>query len=364
MVHCRRFLHPVVRFVDLIMRIGCVFAFFAFACLATLAHAADPAVRSLKLSGAIEGIHDPAIIKEGDTWYLFSTRTSRSEDGELPIHCSRDLREWRDCGWALPGIPDWIKTQSPATKNLWAPDISYFNGFYHLYYAFSAFGVNTSGIALLTNKTLDPKSRDYRWHDEGLVLESKKDDDFNAIDPNLVLDGKGSGWLAFGSFWGGIKMRRIDVKTGKLSERDSTLYSLASRSKPADAAPAKPGLPPAWQAIEAPFVLRHGKYFYLFVSYDLCCRGPRSTYKIAVGRGRAVTGPYLDKAGKPMTEGGGTVILEGNDRWAGPGGQSAFAEADNQIMVFHAYDRKTGKPSLQISAIGWKRGWPELASGQ
>lgn len=328
------------------------------------AHAAVDFPQALKLSGDIEGIHDPAIIKQGDTWYLFSTRTSHIEEGELPIHCSHDLHEWRACGWVLPSIPEWITRQSPTTKNLWAPDISYFNGLYHLYYAFSAFGVNTSGIALLTNKTLDQKSSDYRWNDDGLVLESKITDDFNAIDPNLVLDNKGGAWLAFGSFWSGIKMRRLDVKNGKLSPQDSTLYSLASRAKPAGAAPAKPGLPPDWEAIEAPFILRHGNYFYLFVSYDLCCRGPRSTYKIAVGRAKTVTGPYLDETGKPMADGGGTVIAQGNDRWAGPGGQSALAQPDGDIMVFHAYDRQTGRPSLQISIIYWKHGWPELALGQ
>jgi len=65
----------------------------------------------------------------------------------------------------LDQIPDWIKNESPQTKELWAPDISYFNREYHLYYAFSVFGKNTSGIALLTNKTLDSHNPKFHWED-------------------------------------------------------------------------------------------------------------------------------------------------------------------------------------------------------
>lgn len=315
----------------------------------------------IKTEGDVQGIHDPSIMKDKDTWYVFSTRTGPASEGELPIHCSKDLHHWTACGSVFSSIPEWIRKQSPETKELWAPDISYFNGRYHLYYAFSAFGVNTSGIALLTNKTLDPKSPDFHWNDEGLVLLSKKSDDFNAIDPNLVLDEEGGASLAFGSFWSGIKMRRLDPKTGKLSSQDSTLYSLATRKKPTNAKPANPGLPPDWEAIEAPFIVHHDGYFYLLVSYDLCCRGVKSTYKIAVGRSRKVTGPYEDDKGEAMTKGGGKVILSGNTRWVGPGGESALHQQDGDILVFHAYDGKTGKPSLQISTISWQGGWPSLA---
>src|SRR6185312_12277458 len=166
--------------------------------------------------------------------------------------------------------------------------------------AYSPFGRNTSGIALATNKTLDPKSPQYKWVDEGLVLESKATDDFNAIDPNYVEDAQHHAWLDFGSFWSGIKMRALDAATGKLSTKDTKLYSLASRVKPTDAAPAKPGLPPDWEAIEAPFIVHHGEYYYLFASFDLCCRGTESTYRTMVGRSRSITGPYMDKQGTPM----------------------------------------------------------------
>lgn len=277
------------------------------------------------------------------------------------MRCSKDLHDWKFCGKVFPDIPAWIRALSPKTKELWAPDVSYFDGLYHLYYAFSVFGKNTSGIALATNKTLNPASPDYEWVDRGLVLKSAEQDDFNAIDPNLVLDAKGNAWLSFGSFWSGIKMRRIDRATGKLSMVDMKTYSLATRSKPEDAAPAPPGLPPNWEAVEAPFVIRHGDFYYLFVSWDLCCRGAKSTYRTMVGRSAKVTGPYLDKQGKSMEDGGGSALLSGNTTWAGPGGESLLHLADGDIIVFHAYDARTGRPALQISTLGWRNGWPSAA---
>jgi arabinan endo-1,5-alpha-L-arabinosidase len=156
-------------------------------------------------------------------------------------------------------------------------------------------------------------------------------------------------------------MRRIDASTGKPDPADPTLYALASRAKPADAAPAKPGLPPDWEAIEAPFIIHHRNFYYLFVSYDLCCRGTRSTYRIMVGRSRKVTGPYADAEGKPMLQGGATQLLAGNDRWLGPGGESILVRPEGDIMVFHAYDAQTGRPALQISTLAWQSGWPHAA---
>src|SRR5579864_7144379 len=272
---------------------------------ASLAQQKSSSPLALETSGDVQFVHDPAIIREGSTSYLFSTGNGPERKGEIPIRCSQDLHQWQKCGYVFAQIPEWIKKESPETKELWAPDISFFNNEYHLYYAFSVFGKNTSGLALLTNKTLDPKSPDFRWQDRGLVLKSLAQDDFNAIDPNIVLD-HGQPWLSFGSFWSGIKMRKIDAKTGRLASDDSKLYSLAQRKRPANPEPNPPGLPRNWQAIEAPFIVQHGDYFYLFVSFDLCCRGVKSNYKTVVGRSRQVTGPYTDAGGIAMMEGGGT----------------------------------------------------------
>lgn len=317
--------------------------------------------QALKLEGDIAGAHDPSMIRQSETYYVFTTGKAPN-GGQMAIRCSNDLTHWRFCGQVFDAIPDWIKQRSPGTRDLWAPDISYAGGEYRLYYAYSLFGKNTSGIALATAKTLDPSSPQYGWRDEGMVLESTAADDFNAIDPNYVEDAVHHAWLAFGSFWTGIKMLALDVSTGKLSSADTTTYALASRVRPANAEPNPPGLPGNWQAIEAPFIIHRGSYYYLFASFDLCCRGIKSTYRTVVGRAKTITGPYLDRNGVPMLKGGGTALLSANQQWLGPGGESILVRhREPDLIVFHAYDHLTGKPSLQISTIAWKAGWPSAS---
>jgi arabinan endo-1,5-alpha-L-arabinosidase len=165
-------------------------------------------------------------------------------------------------------------------------------------------------------------------------------------------------------------MKALDASTGMLSAKDHTLYSLASRPRPAHPVeqkfdPEHPTLPPDWQAIEAPFVVRHGGFYYLFVSFDLCCRGTKSTYRTMVGRSRSVTGPYVDKDGRPMMEGGGSQLLGANKRWLGPGGESILLQpGGTDLIVFHAYDAQTGRPSMQISSLVWRDGWPAAVLGE
>ena len=330
----------------------------AAVCLSAFAQGPAP----LQLSGDYAGTHDPSIAREAGHYYVFATGHAPG-GGEFAVRCSDNLTDWKQCGHIFDSIPAWIREASPKTHDLWAPDISFFHGQYRLYYAYSIFGSNESGIALATNTTLDPNSPNYHWKDEGLVLRSTSSDDFNAIDPNLILDGKGQPWLSFGSFWSGIKLRRLDPETGKLSTSDTKVYDLATRKRPDGAQPFKPGTTGDWQAIEAPFIVHHGNYYYLFVAYDLCCRGTRSNYKTMVGRSNALTGPYVDATGTPMLEGGGPQLLVANERWLGPGGASILQRPEGDIIVFHAYDATTGKPALQISTLTWDGGWPHAALG-
>jgi arabinan endo-1,5-alpha-L-arabinosidase len=308
--------------------------------------AASPA-QAADLLGDIRNVHDPSIIREGKTFYLFSTRAG------ISVRCSEDLLRWRLCGDVFGHLPLWAVQEVPGLRGLWAPDVARFNGKYHLYYSASTFGSNRSSIGLATNRTLDPESADYRWTDEGRVISSSTSDDWNAIDPNLVLDEEGRPWLSFGSFWGGIKLRKIDAATGKLDATDQTLYDLAGRPRTAG----QPG------AIEAPFIIRRRGYYYLFVSFDFCCRGKESTYNIRVGRSRKVTGPYMDRAGKDMREGGGSLVAAGMGRWRGPGHCAVLEVESGDKLVYHAYDAETrgGIPTLRISPLKWDaEGWPAL----
>ncbi len=235
---------------------------------------------SVELSGSLRQVHDPVLIKSPDGYHIYFTGSG------IGTRKSADMHVWeRDFPVSVfPKAPQWVVDAVPGVTNLWAPDISYFNDKYHLYYAASTFGSNRSVIGLATNVTLDTTADEFDWIDEGLVIELQRSYNYNCIDPNLAIDADGKAWLAFGSFWSGIKMVRIDIETGKPSIEDTTVYSLAQRPMPPD-------------AIEAPFIVRKGDYYYLFVSFDACCRGADSTYRVMVGRSESITGPYVDRDG-------------------------------------------------------------------
>ena len=259
------------------------------------------------------------------------------------------LLNWTQCRAVFFGLPDWIREAVPAAGDLWAPDVSFYDGLYQVYYAASSFGDNQSAIGLATSPTLDPASPDYAWQDEGLVIKSEHTDDWNAIDPNFVLDADGQPWLAFGSFWSGIKLVKLEPATRKPSSEDTTLYSLAAR--------------PAPGAVEAPFIVYRAPYYYLFVSFDQCCQGVDSTYNIRVGRSENVTGPYLDKEGVPMLDGGGTLLVESSERWKGPGHNAVFQDDGQDYLVYHAYDAgDVGRSYLRLEPITWQEGWPSVAT--
>jgi arabinan endo-1,5-alpha-L-arabinosidase len=317
--------------------------------LASCAHAMKAPIKApSQLQGDVR-VHDPSMIKQDDTSYVFSTGDERGlNQGNIQIRKSSDLANWELVGTVFAAIPDWITAELGSTPpNLWAPDITHFNGKYHLYYAGSRFGTNNSVIGLATNTTLDPDSPDYKWVDEGMVIRSRPSYNWNAIDPNLSFDADDTPWLSLGSFWSGIKMQRIDPSTGKLSTADTTLYSLASRG----------GGP-----IEAPAIVYRDGYYYLFVSFDRCCQGANSTYKIMVGRSRSITGPYVDGSGKPMDQGGGSLILDSKDRYRGPGGQAVYLDDGVYRLAHHYYDTlDNGIPKLQIHDLEWTAdGWPTL----
>lgn len=283
--------------------------------------------------------HDPTIIRQGRYFYSFSTG-DRDAGTYLPIQRSADLLHWQPVGPVFTTLPDWVGRELGfVPRDLWAPDISFFDGLYHLYYAGSSFGTNNSVIGLATTPTLDPASPDYGWTDRGMVLRSTPADNFNTIDPELFLDVDGTAWLAFGSFWDGIKMRRLDRATGMPA--DPTLHSLASRNG---------------ASIEAPSIVRHGGFYYLIISFDYCCRGIESDYRLAVGRASQLTGPYVDRDGVPMSAGGGTELLRGYNEFRGPG----HSDMLDDWFVHHYYDLTDGEPRQSVRRVTWRDGWPVL----
>ena len=219
-------------------------------------------------------------------------------------------------------------------------------------------GQNSSAIGVTVNKTLDPGSPGYHWEDQGIVLRSVPDRDlWNAIDPNIIVDESGTAWMDFGSFWSGIKLVKLDPSWTAPAEPEEW-YAIAKRDRSVLVNDAEPG--PA--ELEGPFIFRKGDYYYLFVSWGLCCRGKDSTYKIMVGRSKDVRGPYVDKEGKCLATGGGSLLLGGDKDWPGRGGNSAYTFDGKDYLVFHAYEAAdNGLQKLKIAEMKWdERQWPVI----
>jgi arabinan endo-1,5-alpha-L-arabinosidase len=279
-------------------------------------------------------VHDPSMVKVNGTYYLLSTGTG------LEIRTSTDRTAFRRTGSVWPNGAPWAHPFTGGSDVLWAPDISFHNGQFYLYYAASTFGSRNSAIFLATSATAAPGS----WTNQGLVVQTTNSSDHNAIDPNLVVDAAGGWWLTYGSFWTGIKMVRLDPATGKPSS--STRYNLSQRPSSADG------------AVEAPYIVYRGGYYYLFVAFDYCCRGTSSTYRVMVGRSASVTGPYVDRNGVAMTSGGGTEILASHGDIHGPGHPAVMPDSDGWVLVYHYYTSAGSR--LGINLLGWSGGWPNV----
>lgn len=304
----------------------------AAAALTTWANAAD----AVLLRGDLRA-HDPSsIVKEGDRYYLFSTGWG------LRTKFSDDLIHWSE-GPAVFGrgaSPDWTQEVAPGFQgHFWAPDVVRHGDDYRLYYSVSRFGEQTSAIGLATSRDLQSD-----WKDHGVVIQSREGDPYNAIDPSILVTKDGRHWMAFGSFWEGVHLTEFDPETGLLLDRCA---------KPIRIADAK--------EIEAPTLLQHGDWFYLFVNHGLCCRGVNSTYCVVVGRSENVEGPYLDKEGRALTDGGGTPFLESQGSQIGPGHIAPLIDSDDSRFAFHYYDGDDrGRSKLAMASLTWSSdGWPE-----
>ncbi|MGH3584779.1 MAG: arabinan endo-1,5-alpha-L-arabinosidase [Pseudonocardia sp.] len=316
---------------------------------ATAAPAPAQAAKPWRLTGDLAA-HDPALVAggaKGEDWYVFSTGEPDKDGGTIQIRSSPDGHDWTYRGTLWDEIPGWIQEAVPGVNNLWAPEIFKNGGTYYMYYAASTWGKNTSVIGLATNTTLDPEDPDYEWVDEGEVIRSRSDDNYNTIDPGVIEDADGTPWMAFGSYWSGIRMVQLEWPSGQRADSDEEPLHIADRK-------ADPN------AIEAPYIVKNDGWYYLFTSWGQCCQGTDSDYKIMVGRSRDVTGPYVDRDGQDLLDGGGTTLLETSGDRVGPGGQSVADE----IIAYHYYDGGNGgSTKLALQPVVWgDGGWPELSS--
>lgn len=301
-------------------------------------------------------VHDPVMAYEDSTYYLYATGLG------IQQMTSKDGKTWT----VLPEpvmtvMPQWTQDSVPGfTYHVWAPDIIQWHGSWWMAYSCSTFGKNGSAIGLLKKSSLSFPV----WKDEGCIVSSQeKRDDWNAIDPNFVIDDNDNPWLVWGSFWDGIQLVRLDttmhIAAGEQPRTIARRYAKGFK----DAAPNPTSKYAGTNAIEAPFIFKHDGYYYLFVSWDYCCRGSKSNYRVAVGRSKQVDGPYLDREGKDMRDGGGTLFIEGDKtEFEAAGHSAAYHLNGKDIFICHGYSIAHKGASILIQKdIHWTAdGWPTL----
>lgn len=304
----------------------------------------------------IMNTHDPALVKDGEMYYTFSTDIMVG--GPFPfgimVRRSEDLVNWEYIGQALDDIPEEaMEWANP--ENLWAPDVVKMNDTYYLYYSVSRFGVNRSYIGVATSDSIEGP-----WHHQGEVIKTTGSDPVNAIDPNITFDRDGVPWLVYGSFWDGIHLLEIDPNTGKPVEEGFGIQ-IAVRDYMAN------------RAIEGPNIVYNEQLdmYYLFTSYGSL----NFDYNVRVGRSGEITGPYVDYNGNQLTDLSvrphyetGTKLIGGyklgNEHgWVAPGHNTVLRYGDNYFMAHHA--RPQADPNwsyLHIRKILWTEdGWPVVS---
>jgi arabinan endo-1,5-alpha-L-arabinosidase len=288
--------------------------------------------------------HDPTMIKVGGTYYRFWTGDF------IPMATSTDLTNWSSApavyagsypAWAL----SWLADVPGETFNFpWAPDAASFAGQVHLYASFSAkFGDNISCISHLST----PDIQGVAFTDHGPVVCTEGDENHNAIDADVGFDDDGTPWLAFGSFWDGIMAMELSPDG---SSGPGDLQNLAWAPE-----------------IEAPVLFHRCGYHYLFVSFGLCCPGEGRrvddlSYHVVVGRSASILGPYVDREGTAMTDGGGSLVVEGDGvTWAAAGHGDVLVDGDKVFHLYHAYRQDSGSAELRIAELYFDQdGWPVL----
>ena len=311
--------------------------------------------------------HDPAIFYDEASGYFYVYSTDAGphfKDGVGgQIRKSKDLINFEYVGNALKDgvIPDEVKAHTKAS-GIWAPDIIKYGNEYRLYYTASSLGSKYSAIGLaIADNPEGP------FEHKGIVIKTTKESPVNAIDANIAVDEETKEqYLVYGSFWGGIRILKLDNETG-FAKEDGYGISIARRS------------PLANTAIEGPYI-RYNKetgYYYLFVSYDSLA----DLYNVRVGRSRCITGPYLDYNGNDMTNTKlppnhvGLKITTGYSFKDGTGfmalgHNSVLKHGDEWFMVCHArYESDHRVHTLNIRRMlfdeeGWPVVSPELYSGE
>lgn len=314
--------------------------------------------------GFADTFADPAVVRGKDGyWYAFGTTDPLRSGGKphsLPIARSRDLVHWSYVTDALSerNEPDWAAKDAA----YWAPDISYHDGRYWLYFVTTQTKVtgekDDSAIGVATAPS---PAGPWKTHDEPVVPPRPAGDGQKGFlwtfDPAHVVDTDGRRYLYYGSYNGGIEVTELSEDGTRQTGRPTRV---ATDNR-----------------FEGAYVVRRDGWWYLFASSGDCCAGPTTGYSVFVGRSRSVRGPFTDREGVPLTASrtGGTVTLTPNgNRWVGTGHNAVVKDlAGQDWIVYHAIDRSDpylnepygiNRRPMLIDRLDWSDGWPTVRGGK
>ena len=344
-------------------------------CLAEEPVAAERANEKL-LRGYIQ-LHDPAGFMEVDGFLLTFATGPAMKSAYLP----QGRTEWVRGKPVFPEKrkPAWHDEVIPNNKGVWAPHAASPRVLYYSI-ASDSDGRDIGAIGRATGVGNPPNMT---WVDDGkpvIVCDRDSIEEPFAIDPAVFAGKNNTQWLAYGSHWSGIHIIELDSETGHIKDprarekgwtKDNpAFHRVASElGKHNDKPIPEPGFTAG--QIEAPYVFWNGQDdYYLFVNWGRCCSGVQSTYEIRVGRSRHPTGPYLDREGQDMADGGGTLFLQTEGRFIGPGHADIWTYNDSQngirhIFSYHFYDgqddERPGTAKMHAREFIFdENGWPVL----
>ncbi|MGI8965993.1 MAG: family 43 glycosylhydrolase [Limisphaerales bacterium] len=279
---------------------------------------------------------DPSIVRVGEDFW--ATATSTEWAPLFPILHSRDLVNWELAGHIFEKKPAW------SSQNYWAPEISYHEGKFYVYYVGRQNETNGSlHIACATAKNAKGP-----WTDHGSIIGQEE----GSIDPVTALDEKSERYLIWKNDGNSRNLPTI-IYAQKISEDGTKLTGKMKELLRNDA---------PWEGnlIEGPFVLKRGEWFYLFFSGNGCC-GRDCAYGLGVARSKNLLGPYEKNPDNP--------ILAGNEKWKCPGHGSIVHDAQGRdFLLYHAYAATdfiyVGRQGL-LDEVKWEaNNWPTINQKQ
>jgi len=275
---------------------------------------------------------DPSAVKVGDTYW--ATATTSNWAPAFPLLESKDLINWQLRGHVFTKLPEW------ADYYFWAPEISYDNGKYYVYYSAHKRGGNLCLAVASADKPEGP----YTDHGPLMCQEA------GSIDAWPMRDKKGKLYLIWKEDGNSVKLP-TPIWAMEMNEERTKLIGEKKELFRNDA---------KWEGnlVEGVSMIRHDDYYYAFYAGAGCC-GRACSYGIGVARAKDLLGPWEKYSGNPL--------IAATDEWKCPGHGTPVTKDGKFYFLYHAYDREsnvyTGRQGVLSEFNFTPDGWIEFING-